>query len=115
MTPEVAAAAAAEWRERVAFPVLVTSSATGSASAELRDELLGRVPVAAPEPEGAGEDDVAEFAVFRPAAAREFDITRGPDGGGSSPATPSSGCSCAGTSRTRRRRRTSSGGCAGWA
>ena len=29
VTPEVAAEAAAEWRERVAFPVLVTSSATG--------------------------------------------------------------------------------------
>ena len=38
------------------------------------------MPVAPPEPEGAGEDDVAEFAVFRPTASRDFNITRGPDG-----------------------------------
>ena len=38
------------------------------------------MPVADPMPEGAGEDDVAEFAVFRPAASREFSITRGPGG-----------------------------------
>src|SRR6478609_2921810 len=80
VAPEVAAAAAAEWRERVAFPVIVTSSATASGLTELRGELLSRVPVADPMPEGAGEDDVAEFAVFRPAASREFSITRGPDG-----------------------------------
>ena len=40
VTPEVAAAAAAEWRERVAFPVLVTSSATRLGLDELRNELL---------------------------------------------------------------------------
>ncbi len=34
-----------------------------------------------PVPEGAGEDEVAEFAVFRPARAQAFEITRGPDGG----------------------------------
>ena len=78
--PEVAEAAAAEWGERVAFPVLVTSSATGFGLPELRAELLARVPVAEPEPAGAGEDEVADFAVFRPAAAREFTITRGPGG-----------------------------------
>ena len=60
--------------------VIVTSSATAFGLGELRDELLGRVPVAPPEPEGSGEDDVAEFAVFRPAASRDFSITRGPDG-----------------------------------
>ena len=81
MTPEVAAAAAAEWSERVAFPVLVTSSATASGLTELRDALLERVPVAPPEPAGSGEDDVAEFAVFHPAKKQTFDITRGPDGG----------------------------------
>src|SRR6478752_7827456 len=81
VAPEVAEAAAAEWRERVAFPVIVTSSATAFGLGELRDELLGRVPVAPPEPEGSGEDDVAEFAVFRPAKTQTFDITRGPDGG----------------------------------
>src|SRR3954470_11256705 len=78
--PEVAEAAAAEWRERVAFPVLVTSSATGAGLPELRGELLARVPLEEPEPEGAGEDEVADFAVFRPVAAREFTITRGPAG-----------------------------------
>jgi GTP-binding protein len=79
VTPEVAEAAAAEWRERVAFPVLVTSSATSLGLSELRGELLERVPVAPPEAETAGEDEVAEFAVFRPARGpASFDITRGP-------------------------------------
>src|SRR4051812_22034585 len=74
--PEAAEAAAAEWRERVAFPVLVTSSATAFGLSELRGELLARVPVADPVEDGAGEDEVAEFAVFRPAASRDFSITR---------------------------------------
>src|SRR4051812_44392641 len=78
--PEAASAAADEWRSRVAFPVLVTSSATGHGLPELRGELLGRVPVAEPSPEGAGEDEVADFAVFRPAADRSFEISRGPGG-----------------------------------
>ena len=38
------------------------------------------MPVAPPEPAGSGEDDVAEFAVFRPAKTQTFDITRGPAG-----------------------------------
>src|SRR4051812_3697493 len=78
--PEVAAAAASEWRERVAFPVLITSSATGVGLDALRAALLERVPVVAPEPEGVGEDEVADYAVFRPAAAREFAIARADDG-----------------------------------
>jgi GTP-binding protein len=37
------------------------------------------VPVAPPDAEGAGEDEVAEFAVFRPIKGQaSFDITRGP-------------------------------------
>src|SRR4051812_24588932 len=80
VTPEVASAAAEQWRARVAFPVIVTSSATRLGLDGLRGELLQRVPVAEPEPEGSGEDEVAEFAVFRPAADREFTITRGPAG-----------------------------------
>ena len=48
--------------------------------AELRGELLGRVPVAEPVPEDAGEDEVAEFAVFRPAKSHEFEISRESDG-----------------------------------
>ena len=78
--PDVAAAAAGEWRARVDFPVLVTSSATHLGLDELRGVLLSSVPVEAPEPEGAGEDDVAEYAVFRPARSTAFDVTRGPDG-----------------------------------
>ena len=58
----------------------MTSSATRLGLAELRGELLSRVPVAEDAPEGAGEDEVAEFAVFRPASSQAFDITRGPDG-----------------------------------
>src|SRR4051812_8646691 len=56
--PEAASAAAVEWRERVPFDVLVTSSATGLGLDELRRALLEHVPVA--EPEGEGEDEVAE-------------------------------------------------------
>ena len=78
--PEVAAEAASAWRSRVGFPVFVTSSATGQGLVELRNELLARVPVAEPVPEGAGEDDVAEFAVLRPAASRAFDISRADSG-----------------------------------
>jgi GTP-binding protein len=78
--PAAAAAAAAEWRERVPFPVLVTSSATGYGLVELRAELLGRVPIAEPAPEGAGEDEVADFAVFRPAAGKTFEVVRADSG-----------------------------------
>jgi GTP-binding protein len=74
--PAAAEAAAAVWRERVPFPVLITSSATGAGLPELRAELLSRVPIAEPLPEGAGEDEVADFAVFRPAAGRSFEIAR---------------------------------------
>jgi GTPase len=80
VTPEAASAAASEWRGRVDFPVFVTSSATGAGLVELRNELLARVPVAEPVPEGAGEDDIAEFAVLRPGASRAFDISRADSG-----------------------------------
>jgi GTPase len=78
--PEAAATAASEWRERVDFPVLVSSSATGQGLLELRNELLARVPVAEPAPAGAGEDEVAEFAVLRPGASRAFEIARADSG-----------------------------------
>jgi GTP-binding protein len=81
VTPDVAAAAVADWRERVGFPVLLTSSATGAGLVELRNELLARVPVAEPAPEGAGEDEVAEFAVFRPGASKAFEVGRTDSGG----------------------------------
>src|SRR5687768_10128430 len=80
VTPEEAEAAAAEWRERVDAPVLVTSSATRQGLDELARELLRRVPVAEAAPEAAGEDEVAEFQVFRPAARRAFDVERMGDG-----------------------------------
>jgi GTPase len=74
--PEVAEAAVAEWARRVDAPVLATSAATGLGLDELRRVLLAAVPVAEPEPEGAGEDEVAEFAVFRPAAGRAFEVVK---------------------------------------
>jgi GTPase len=57
-------------------PVVVTSSATGDGLDELRRMLLRSVPVAEPLPESAGEDEVAEFQVFRPAARRAFEVER---------------------------------------
>jgi GTP-binding protein len=79
VAPEAAGAAAAAWRERMGedVPVIVTSSATRQGLEELARELLRRVPAAAPvEQEAAGEDEVAEFKVFRPAAGRAFDVER---------------------------------------
>jgi GTP-binding protein len=80
--PEEAEEALAAWRQRLPdVPVLVTSSATGLGLDELRRELLHNVPVAEPEVgEAAGEDDVAEYQVFRPAARRQFDIEQIADG-----------------------------------
>jgi GTP-binding protein len=81
VSPEDAAAAVAEWQERLpGVPVLLTSSATGQGLDDLRRELLHRVPVAEAEPEAAGEDEVAEYQVFRPAARRAFDVERIADG-----------------------------------
>jgi len=83
VAPGQAEAAAAEWRARMGddVPVVVTSSATRQGLDELARELLRRVPTAAPAAqEAAGEDDVAEYRVFRPAAARAFDVERVADG-----------------------------------
>ena len=96
VTPEEAEAAAGEWRERFraaavaagateyeegfAPPVLVTSSATRQGLDELERELLRRVPVAAPVPVAAGEDELAEYKVFRPAQGSEFEVSRLPSG-----------------------------------
>jgi GTPase len=77
---EDAFAAAREWERRLGVPVIVTSSATGQGLDSLRVELLRRVPLAEPVAEGAGEDDVAEFQVFRPAARRAFEVERIGDG-----------------------------------
>jgi GTP-binding protein len=83
VAPEEAEAAAARWRERLGeeVPVLVTSSATRQGLDALTRELLRRVPAAGPaEPEAAGEDEVAEFRVFRPAAGRAFAVERTGEG-----------------------------------
>jgi GTP-binding protein len=87
VTPEAADEAVREWRARVAahVPVLLTSSPTGLGLDELKRELLRMVPLAtaaeaAAAEAGAGEDDVAEYRVFRPAASREFTIDRTPAG-----------------------------------
>jgi GTP-binding protein len=79
---EEAEEAAAAWAQRLDpdVPVIVTSAATGGGLDTLRRELLRRVPVAEPEPEGAGEDEQAEFQVFRPAAQRAFEVERVGDG-----------------------------------
>jgi GTPase len=80
VAPEEAERAAEEWRERLSAPVLITSSATRQGLDDLRRELLHRVPVAEPLAEDAGEDEVAEFQVFRPARGRAFVVERTDDG-----------------------------------
>jgi GTPase len=94
VTPEEAEAAAEAWRARLgaagdgssgadepwpaelaATPVLITSSATRQGLDELTVELLRRVPVAEPVPLEAA-DELAEYRVYRPAAAREFEVER---------------------------------------
>jgi GTPase len=89
VTPEEAGAAADEWRARLAAaapdgtsapaqpapPVLITSSATREGLDELATELLRRVPVSEPVPLDAA-DELAEYRVYRPAAAREFEVER---------------------------------------
>ena len=77
VTPDVAAAAVDEWRGRLGgdVPILVTSSATRQGLDELARELLHRVPAAEPVAlEAAGENEVAEFRVFRPAAGKAFEV-----------------------------------------
>jgi GTP-binding protein len=81
VAPDVAAAAAAEWRERLGgdVRVLVTSSPTGQGLDELAAELLRRVPaLPSASPGDAIELDapVAEHRVFRPAAGRGFRVQR---------------------------------------
>jgi GTP-binding protein len=76
VTPEEAEAAAEDWRARLDdVPVLITSSATREGLDELAIELLRRVPVAEPVPLDAA-DELAVYRVYRPAAAREFEVER---------------------------------------
>jgi len=80
VAPATAAAAAEQWRERLGdeIPVHVTSSATRLGLDGLARDLLHLVPPAGalPAEEAAGEDEVAEYRVFRPAAARAFGVER---------------------------------------
>jgi GTP-binding protein len=75
VAPEVAAAAARAWRERLGegVPVLLTSSATGEGLDDLRRALLAHVPVAAPV-EVPDVETLAEHRVFRPVADRGFTV-----------------------------------------
>ena len=75
-----AAAGATEYEEGFLPPVLVTSSATRQGLDELERELLRRVPVAEPVAAAAGEDELAEYKVFRPAQGSEFEVSRLPTG-----------------------------------
>ncbi|MEN3283974.1 MAG: GTPase [Solirubrobacteraceae bacterium] len=84
VTPDAAAQAAADWRERLGedVPVIVTSSATGAGLEQLAGELLRRVPVetAAAAELLAAEEDLAEHRVFRPAADRGWEVERTGEG-----------------------------------
>jgi GTP-binding protein len=81
-----AAPAREEWEERdpdAEVPVLVTSSVTRQGLDELAAELLRRVPVREPgeaAAELAGEEDLAEHRVFRPAPGRGWSVQRIDDG-----------------------------------
>jgi GTP-binding protein len=102
--PEVAAAAAEQWRERLGaaaeggldglgtaaereldglgaeVPVLVTSSVSGAGLEELGRELLRRVPVLPTPAEAAPAlEELAEHRVFRPATGRNFRVERTED------------------------------------
>jgi GTP-binding protein len=77
------AAAREEWQTRLGpkVPVIVTSSVSRVGLRELADELTRRVP-AADEPAAADAtgaqlpEELAEHRVFRPAAARSYDVRR---------------------------------------
>ena len=114
--PEVADQAAAEWRERVAFAVLVTSSATGVGPARAaRRTARARAGRRADRRRTRARTRWPSSRSSVPRSRTSSRSRAGRTGPGWCAASPSSGCSCAGTSRTRRRRRTSSGGCSGWA
>ena len=58
----------------------MTSSATRQGLDELERELLRRVPVGEPVAAAAGESELAEYKVFRPAQGSEFEVSRLPSG-----------------------------------
>ncbi|GAC1437339.1 MAG: GTPase ObgE [Solirubrobacteraceae bacterium] len=70
VSAERGAAAVAEWSARLpGVPVLLTSSATRQGLEELTAQLLRSVPLESTAPP-AGEPELAEHRVFRPAAGR---------------------------------------------
>ncbi|MEA2213395.1 MAG: GTPase [Solirubrobacteraceae bacterium] len=81
--PEAAAAAQAQWRQRLGdeVPVLLTSAVSRIGLRELANEIVRRVP-AVPDPSEAdpagvsAADDLAVHRVFRPAVERRFQIRR---------------------------------------
>jgi GTP-binding protein len=83
VAPETAAAAQAQWRERLgdAVPVLVTSAVSRLGLPELANEIVRRVPLQpVPEDPAAAEipvgGELAGHRVFRPAADRSFQVRR---------------------------------------
>jgi GTP-binding protein len=79
VTPERAAEAASEWRERLgdrALDVLVTSSATGAGLEELRTAIVRGVPEEPPPPAEEGVEALAEHRVYRPAEGEGIEVSR---------------------------------------
>jgi len=89
VTDEHASAAVAQWRERLGpeVPVIATSSATRAGIAQLGEELLRRVAPLGATDSGAADalaggarapedEEMAEYMVFRPAAAGGFQVER---------------------------------------
>ncbi len=74
-----------EWEDDAGehVPVIVTSSATATGLEELKLELLRRVPLVRTEEreELAGEGELAEHRLFRPAAGRGWSVEQREDGG----------------------------------
>jgi GTP-binding protein len=84
--PERAAAAAAEWRERLGDAVLgviVTSAATGQGLDELRAAIVRGVPAEPPlavATAEAGPEALAEHRVYRPAEGEGIEVRKTGDG-----------------------------------
>jgi GTP-binding protein len=84
LEPQAAAAARAEWVERLGpdVPVLLTSSVTREGLDDLARLLLRSIPVSTRDEsaqlESSSEppEDLAEHRVFRPSAGRTFDVRR---------------------------------------
>jgi GTPase len=80
VTPEVASAAAEEWRARLGeevLDVIVTSAATAQGVDALKAALMQHVPVEALAPPS---EALAEHRLYRPGADEGFSVERAPDG-----------------------------------